>query len=517
MLKTGIRLLGVLILLLLGMVGAAILWAGTPLPLPGNRHATPRWIGPVHVVDVLSGTVHPDQVLRIEEGRIAEILPADVLDPLVRRDLVDVGGAYVVPGLWDMHAIPLRYAPSLDFPLHLAHGVTRLRAILNCRQEEKVELHPCQSDKARWSAAIRRGDLSGPIIMGSGSYPITGSSPRLMPGADLFAAATPEQARATVRRIAAQAHRPDHLKTYDGLPRDSYFALMDEARRLGIEVSGHVPAALRLREAATAGHKAIAHARILPIACSSREADIADLRRNRAPQAEWMALALDHADPDGCRALWADLAVQGTFISPTLITRYNETLTGLDALRRDPDVRPYTPLPVDLIQREDIAAVEGRTPPLEELYRRYYQEAARLTAEAEKAGVRLLVGTDSHDVLVVPGVGLHQEMALWRDAGIPAASILRAATANAAAYFGLEGTHGQVRPGHVADLVFVAGNPLDDIGTLRRPLAVMQEGRLYDRDALDAMLAHARKLAAGGHFTAHFFRDFLRNPLGFAG
>lgn len=54
-----------------------------------------------------------------------------------------------------------------------------------------------------------------------------------------------------------------------------------------------------------------------------------------------------------------------------------------------------------------------------------------------------------------------------------------------------------------------------DAGVLRRPLAVMQEGRLYDRKALDGMLEHAAGVSSGWRFTVHMLRDMARHPAGF--
>jgi hypothetical protein len=507
-----VRLAGGGLLLLL----VVALWLGlTPLPHPSATTTWPAWIGPVQVVDVVTGTVIRAQALHIEDGRITAMVPADALDPAQRAAMLDMDGAYVVPGLWDMHALLIRYAPALDHPLHLAHGVTRIRNILNCAVDGTLDLYPCQGEKRAWKAAVADGELHGPIIMESGSFPINGPEWRVQGQPEVFDAATPERARAMVRLVAADPNRPDHLKTYDLIPRDSYFALVAEGLAHGIRTNGHVPAGVRVAEAVAAGHQAIAHARVLPIGCSSAEDRIMEMRAARSPRHEWMALALDTFDPERCATLWAQMRDAGTFISPTLVTRWNETAEGIASLLADPEVLRLTPWILRLIQSEDIAPVQARAPEVEAVYREYYEASAARTAEAGRAGVRLLAGTDSHEPGVVPGLGLHHEIALWRKAGIPDADILRALTVNAAAYFGRADDMGQVAPRFVADLVFVAGDPLADAGVLRHPLAVMQAGRLYDRMALDGLLEHAAGVSSGWRFTVHMLRDMARHPAGF--
>jgi imidazolonepropionase-like amidohydrolase len=498
-------------LLLLGVLVGLVL-AATPLPLPESTHLRPRWVGPVHVVDVETGTLAHGRALRIEEGRIVDIVDAASVPPSDRQGWVDAGGAYVVPGLWDMHAINLRSAPAVEYPLHLGSGVTRLRSILSCPHESKVSLYACQWEKASWNAAVREGRMLGPLVMSSGSFPINGPEHRHPDTPEVHGAA-PGQVRALVDLYRQGPMRVDSLKTYDRLPRDSFFALMEAARAARMEVSGHVPASVTLREAAAAGMKAIAHARVLPIACSSQEAALMEARAAGAENTAWMQRALDTYDAQRCAQLWEDLRSRGTFLSPTLLTRFNETAEGLSRLRRELRERSV-PLFAELLWKEDTEPVARRTPAQEATYARYYQHAARLVRDAEAAGVRILVGTDTYEPLVLPGFGLHQEMALWQEAGILPLSILRAATMNAAAYHGLEASHGQVRPGHAADLVFVRDNPLLHLAALRQPLMVMQEGRLYPHETLEAATERASRSARGWHLAVHVLRDFLRNPRG---
>ncbi len=505
-----------LCIVLLGVACAVLYLAATPLPRSNSTFHTPRWIAPVTIVDVEAAATLDDQALEILDGRIQSIIPASQVPDDARPALFDAAKAYVVPGLWDMHALLTRYAPSIDHPLYVAHGVTRVRNILNCPVEGRVNLHPCHSDKSAWNAEVSRGELVGPIIMGSGSYPIAGPSERHRDAPKDFGAATAAEARGLVRLLAATQGRSDHIKTYDGLSRTSFFALMDEARRAAIEVSGHVPSAISLQEAAAAGFRAVAHARVLPIACSSREAEIMRLRTANAPAVHWMEIALGSYDPSKCRAVWATLREYGTFLSPTLITRFNETSDGVAELAADAATDAVTPALVRFIWSEDVSAIRSRTEDQEIVYRRYYDAAAARTAEAAHAGVNLLLGSDTHDVYVAPGIGLHHEMELWRRAGIPAHTILRAATLDAARYFRQQGRFGHVASGSTADLVFVDRNPLRDLSALRDPFAVMQEGRLYDRAALQEVRRRAAGAARSWRYSVHFLRDLMRNPLGFA-
>jgi imidazolonepropionase-like amidohydrolase len=110
------------------------------------------------------------------------------------------------------------------------------------------------------------------------------------------------------------------------------------------------------------------------------------------------------------------------------------------------------------------------------------------TRELRDAGVRLLAGTDTPQPFVYPGFSLHDELALLVKAGLTPLEALRTATYNPAEYLNALDSLGTVAPGKVADLVVLDANPLDRIQNTRRISAVIANGRLFNRAALDSLL-----------------------------
>lgn len=110
------------------------------------------------------------------------------------------------------------------------------------------------------------------------------------------------------------------------------------------------------------------------------------------------------------------------------------------------------------------------------------------------AGVLILTGTDTGVPFVFAGFAVADEMELLvRDGGLTILESLRAATSNVAAWMRADRDFGFVEPGQRADLVLLDANPLDDIGNVRRIAAVVRDGRLLDRAALDALLRSAMR------------------------
>ena len=110
-----------------------------------------------------------------------------------------------------------------------------------------------------------------------------------------------------------------------------------------------------------------------------------------------------------------------------------------------------------------------------------------LTPTIIAVGLPVLAGTDYGDPRFVAGEGLHDEIALLAQSGFGPLDALRAATSNPARFQGLSDSLGVVKPGAVADLVLLDGNPLADIGNTRRIAAVIQGGTFISRSELDSL------------------------------
>jgi len=76
-----------------------------------------------------------------------------------------------------------------------------------------------------------------------------------------------------------------------------------------------------------------------------------------------------------------------------------------------------------------------------------------------------------------------REFLRLQQVGMNPAEALRAATIDAARMLGLDDRIGAVETGKDADVIAVAGNPLDDLTALQRVVFVMQQGRVVRRDS----------------------------------
>jgi imidazolonepropionase-like amidohydrolase len=111
----------------------------------------------------------------------------------------------------------------------------------------------------------------------------------------------------------------------------------------------------------------------------------------------------------------------------------------------------------------------------------------RQVAQMQRAGVRILTGTDAPLRNSPPGFGLHEEFTLLARGGMTPFEVLRSATLEPARYLGMLDSAGTIAGGKLADLVLLDANPLVDINNTRRISAVIANGRLFttaDREQL---------------------------------
>jgi hypothetical protein len=121
---------------------------------------------------------------------------------------------------------------------------------------------------------------------------------------------------------------------------------------------------------------------------------------------------------------------------------------------------------------------------------RYTAFMQTVAGAMHRAGVPLMAGTDAMGFpWIAPGSSLHYELELLAASGLRPYEVLQTATIAPARFLARAGEFGAIAPGMRADLLLVDGNPLDDLGRLRRPAGVMARGRWFTRDELSTMLS----------------------------
>jgi len=456
------------------------------------------------VIDMTGAPPKSDMTVIIVGARIKAIgKSAKVKIPEDAR-IVNANGKYLIPGLWDMHAHTRKdkVTREIVFPLEIANGVTGTRVMAadcigegGCRDREPFEVH------LLWKKAIAAGSLVGPRLVLASTY-VDGPHPLNLGSMIVNNAA---QARDAVRTAKRQG--VDFIKIHNNLSRESYFALADESKKLGISFAGHVPWLIGAIEAANAGQKSEEHLFGVLEACSGREAELLSARERltRTPRdysKDLRALVQKQRDSlsyDGdCKKLFQALVKHGTWVVPTFnYWRAAADFSYLEAPRIQDDGRlRYLPLSM----RERWESLLGRALPsitqkdVTES-RRLFRERLAFLKRLLDAGVGILPGTDCDVVYTIPGFNVHDELAMFVEGGLTPMEALQTATRDSAKYLNVSSSLGTVAKGKLADLVLLEANPLEDIHNTAKIGAVVVNGRYFPSESLQKMLSDVEEAA----------------------
>lgn len=205
---------------------------------------------------------------------------------------------------------------------------------------------------------------------------------------------------------------------------------------------------------------------------------------------------VDTYDPKRAAALFAIFGKNNTWQVPTLTIRYARP--HLLELQQSSDPR-LKYMPKNTV--DDWGPKVDKRQPTPEVIasrRRLFQKELELVGSMHRAGVKFLSGTDTPNPYCFPGFSLHDELGFMVAAGLTPLEALQTATINPTEFLGLTKTFGTVEKDHVADLVLLDANPLEDILNTKRIFAVLSAGRFLDREGLDRLLADvADKVARG--------------------
>ncbi|HSU83923.1 MAG TPA: amidohydrolase family protein [Thermoanaerobaculia bacterium] len=416
-------------LLILLLAGLALAAPAAPPP------PAPLLLTGARVLDPSGDRLLDGRDVLIENGRIAAIGAAGILQAPAGTQKIDLTGLTLIPGLIEMHSHLLLHPYDetpwddqvLKEPLELRtiRAVTAARATLEAGFTTVRDLGTEGAAFADVSLrdAIAQGMIPGPrvfaatrAIVATGCYGPSGFDPRWEVPKGAQEVTGPVEMRKAVReQIAAGA---DWIKVYADYRRrpgittptfteEEMAAAVDEARSAGLPVAAHAYTEEGIRRAVLAGVRTIEH---------------------------------------------------GTYVTDELLALMKQkgvalipTLAASEAVSRYAGWKPGTPEPQRI------------------------KETREMFARALKSGVTIANGSDV-------GVFAHgknaRELELMVAYGMTPGQALKAATITAAAVLGREKDLGRIAPGYLADLVAVKGDPLAEISTIERPVVVVKEGRV---------------------------------------
>ncbi|MEP6778732.1 MAG: amidohydrolase family protein, partial [Gemmatimonadaceae bacterium] len=378
------------------------------------------------LIDATGAPPIPNSTVVVQNGRIVAA-GASASTPVpsgARR--INVAGKTIVPGLWDNHA----HLHQIEWiPTYFAAGVTTVRDM----GSEWPLLVAMRN-------AIRSGKINGPNLFFAGLVDGPG-----LQGFGEFSASTPQEGRAIVRRYHEMGF--EMIKIYLALAPDVTGAIIDEAHKQGMTVTGHIPTSMELHAAIDSGMDQVAH---FPV-----RGDLTT-EEGKKQIAHFVAKKIAF-DPT---ASWGEIGGK----------------SASEPMQNIQPVMQHLPAPLLLYR---VGGLGQNASDTATTHARLARSLANIKA-VHDAGVPLITGTDEG----IPGYSVYREIELFAKAGFTNMEALQAATSVAAKAMRVEKDLGTIENGKRADLLVLDANPLENISNIRTVRWVMKDGKMFESAAL---------------------------------
>jgi imidazolonepropionase-like amidohydrolase len=425
---------------LLTLLLSLVMLFGCAQQPPKPSKQKPILISHVNIIDVANNTIIENQFVLLKQGKIDTISPTQ---PKIELDstIIDGENKFLMAGLIDMH---VHIFQNADLYQLLTHGVTTARVMIGSPTILK------QRDN------INKGLLIGPQLVVSS--PIINQQSTYANAFYHRFIDSAEQGVELVNQYSKQGY--DLIKVYDGLRPEIFSAIALGAKENQLPIAGHPSFYLTIDDFLAADPQTIEHIEMLYQATLdfAQEASLlVDLAKKLAKYNVPVTTTL---------IVYDNLA--------KLATQKHQFIDSLPTNYIHPVLIKLAQKSVDFITRVDEP----------QLWRQKADYLGHMAKILNDNKVPLVLGSDSGSGYTIHGKSTIDEMELLYHYGIAANDILKAATITPAIALKKEQQIGIVAIGYNADLILLDGDPRSNLSVLRKPVAVIKAGRLYDQLAL---------------------------------
>jgi len=417
-------------------------------------------------VDVKSGNIFPNRTVAIDSNRISAIYDSEIVCS-GSTNVIDGKGKYLIPGLWDMHAHYKWDRVEID-PLLIANGITGVR-----------EMWGDMPEFVKVPKNTQLEDMGSPDVYLSGDL-IDGNPPSFPFGC--LVVTTPDEAIDVVKKQIDK--KVDFIKVYGSLSEECFMAIAMEAKKRNIPFAGHIPDKVSINKAIEAGMASSEHLYGFLEGCIPQ-----NYYENPPKSMEEFISRFPESRFDSLCSL---LAMSSMWICPTLTVNRAMSYLNDSAFTKDNRIAYLPNSVIEIWNQKMNPYTKGQIDTFANSRRERYLFELSLIGKMNEKGVKFIAGTDFPNPYVFPGFSLHDELSLMVKGGMPTQDVLRSATLNAAVFMNKEDDFGSVEVGKLASLVLLNKNPLENIENTKSIEIVIIRGKVFNRNALDSMLAQAK-------------------------
>lgn len=393
--------------------------------------------------------------------------------------IINAQGKYLIPGLIDSH-VHLIQSPN-DLLLYIANGVTQVREMMG------NQLH------LQWRDEIEKGRIGPKLFVASGKL----QSQNWLVGwfnhwtrKDINVN-TLEKANTILQSLKDEGF--DAVKLGSMFAIDKYHMVNEASKSTNIPIIGHFTLAGKLPDLWSGNQKELSHIEELTKALDNefggynsktadeflffvqqRSENIANkLTGNKIAVVSTLNLMESFVkQKHGLNTLFKE--IQLPYANPGLTEGTPITSRGLGWLGKVNRYRLNDDYPKDRLEGNKI------------YWQTYVKAQKILLRDMVHQGVKILAGTDANAPVMVPGFSMHDELITLTKSGMSNTQALLSATKIPANW--MNQRSGIIKKGYRADLILLNKNPLENIVNIRTIDTVIVNGKILNRQKLNAML-----------------------------
>ncbi len=419
-------------------------------------------ISDINIIDVRTGTIHSNQYVVVDSGKIHAI-ETQPLDATKFRKHISGNGGFLMPGLAEMHAhipSPPTSAERIEETLflYLSNGITTIRGMLG---------HP---EHLVLRQASEKGELLSPRIFTS-SPSLNGNTVQ-----------TVDEAVTKVRQYQEDGY--DFLKIHPGIRLEVFNALVKTARETGITFSGHVPVDVGIVHALESRYASIDHIDGYLEGLVPKSANV------QADKNGFFGYNFTYlADEDNIDELVRLTKSNKVWIVPTqsLFERWFAPVKA-DVLLSQSEMRYMPKSTLTEWKKRKISSTGPDSGFNEDQWKQFITIRRHLLKALQDGGNGILLGSDAPQLFNVPGFSIHHEIEAMLEAGLTPLQILQSGTIAPAAFLEQEQVFGEIKEEMSADFILLDNNPLEDLKALRNPKGVMVKGTWISKGEIEKKL-----------------------------
>ncbi|MDX1326114.1 MAG: amidohydrolase family protein [Arenibacter sp.] len=404
----------------------------------------------VNVLPMNIDTVLINKMVYIKDGIINKIADTIQVDDI---QILDAKNSYLTPGLIDMH---VHVWDKYELGLYLSNGVTAVRNLwgmpMHLRLKKEIESNEIVSP----SFFTTGPKLTGPEFIGDDNL-------------NLY---VPHEAQEKIKAYKESGY--DFIKTYNGLPKDLFDAVLIQARISDLDIVAHpsqkVPFSFHLNPQI----KSIEHVEDIVQQPLNFDLDTLKLR----PIIDTIA---GYKDALYCPTITVFNNIYQMMMNDSILDTKN--LAYMNPLIRKVDSKNQFERWFNA--KQDDSKTINRI-------KNQHDFHLTIVKKLHEAGVKIICGTDAGIGVTLPGFSIHKELKFYKEAGLTNYEVLKTATVNASATHSIMNSLGTIEAGKIANLLLLDKNPLLILSALENPTYVFIKGRKLDRETLNSFKEKAR-------------------------